>query len=88
MLLLSSAMRCTELFKVELTENARKWLAKQGYDPAFGARPLRRALQKFLESPLSIELLGSKFSQGRTVIVNVNEEKEALEFKEKDGKHK
>jgi ATP-dependent Clp protease ATP-binding subunit ClpC len=74
--------------KVELTENARKWLAKQGYDPAFGARPLRRALQKFLESPLSIELLGGKFSQGRTVIVNVNEEKEALEFKAKDGKQK
>ncbi len=74
--------------KVELTENARKWLAKQGYDPAFGARPLRRALQKFLESPLSIELLGGKFSQGRTVIVNVNEEKEALEFKTKDGKQK
>jgi ATP-dependent Clp protease ATP-binding subunit ClpC len=74
--------------KVELTENARKWLAKQGYDPAFGARPLRRALQKFLESPLSIELLGGKFSQGRTIIVNVNEEKEALEFKAKDGKQK
>jgi ATP-dependent Clp protease ATP-binding subunit ClpC len=41
---------------VELTE-ARTWLAKEGYDPAFGARPLRRAIQKFVESPLSMELL-------------------------------
>ena len=40
---------------VELTDAARKWLAKEGYDPAFGARPLRRAIQKHVESPLSIE---------------------------------
>jgi ATP-dependent Clp protease ATP-binding subunit ClpC len=74
--------------KVELTEKARKWLAKTGYDPAFGARPLRRALQKFLESPLSIELLGGKFTQGRLITVHVNEKEDALEFKEKEGKKK
>ncbi len=73
---------------VELTEKARKWLANKGYDPAFGARPLRRALQKFLESPLSIELLGGKFSQGKTVTVHVNEKDDGLEFKEKDGRRK
>ena len=61
--------------KVELTPSARTWLAKQGYDPAFGARPLRRAIQKFVESPLSIELLGGKFSAGGTVIVDVGEDK-------------
>jgi ATP-dependent Clp protease ATP-binding subunit ClpC len=74
--------------KVELTAEARKWLAKQGYDPAFGARPLRRALQKFLESPLSVELLGGRFAQGRTISVHVKEGEDALEFKEKDGKKK
>ena len=73
---------------VELTEKSRKWLANQGYDPAFGARPLRRALQKYLESPLSIELLGGKFAQGKTVIVHVNEKDDGLEFKEKDGRKK
>jgi ATP-dependent Clp protease ATP-binding subunit ClpC len=72
--------------KVELTEKARKWLAKQGYDPAFGARPLRRALQKFLESPLSMELLGGKFAQGRLIMVHVNEKEDGLDFKEKDGR--
>jgi len=72
--------------KVELTEKARKWLAKQGYDPAFGARPLRRALQKYLESPLSMELLGGKFTQGRLIMVHVNEKEDGLDFKEKDGR--
>jgi ATP-dependent Clp protease ATP-binding subunit ClpA len=61
--------------KVELTPAARTWLAKQGYDPAFGARPLRRAIQKYVESPLSIELLGGKFSQGGSVIVDVENDK-------------
>lgn len=61
--------------KVELSAAARTWLAKQGYDPAFGARPLRRAIQKFVESPLSIELLGGKFTNGGTVKVDVAEDK-------------
>ncbi|MCX6078982.1 MAG: AAA family ATPase [Chloroflexi bacterium] len=61
--------------KVELSSSARTWLAKQGYDPAFGARPLRRAIQKFVESPLSVELLGGKFSGGGTVKVDVAEDK-------------
>ena len=60
---------------VELSEAARTWLAKQGYDPAFGARPLRRAIQKFVESPLSIELLGGKFTGGGTVKVDVEDDK-------------
>ena len=73
---------------VELTEAARKWLAKQGYDEAFGARPLRRALQKFLESPLSVELLSGKFTKGRIISVHVSPEGDRLEFKEKDGRKK
>jgi ATP-dependent Clp protease ATP-binding subunit ClpC len=60
---------------VQLTDAARKWLARQGYDPAFGARPLRRAIQKFVESPLSVELLGGKFKDGATVQVDVENEK-------------
>src|SRR5512136_2207375 len=68
---------------VELTEPARKWLAKQGYDPAFGARPLQRALQKFLESPLSVELLSGKLTKGRAISVHVSQDGESLEFKEK-----
>ena len=66
---------------VELTENARKWLAKTGYDPAFGARPLRRALQKFVESPLSVKLLAGEIESGAAVSVDVNKEEDGLDFK-------
>ncbi|MBN1122184.1 MAG: AAA family ATPase [Anaerolineae bacterium] len=59
---------------VELTEAARVWLARQGYDPAFGARPLRRALQKSVESPLSVQILRGDFESGSHVIVDATEE--------------
>jgi len=65
---------------VNLTEAARKWLAKEGYDPAFGARPLRRAIQKYVESPLSVELLAGKFKDGATVEVDVDKEENKLIF--------
>ncbi|MCL4258837.1 MAG: hypothetical protein KJZ53_09965, partial [Anaerolineales bacterium] len=67
---------------VELTEDGREWLASQGYDTAFGARPLTRALQKFVESPLSKELLSGKFKPGTTVVVDVDEKREGTVFKE------
>ena len=66
--------------KVELSESARKWLAEEGYDPAFGARPLQRALQKFVESPLSVKILQGEFKEGDTVIVDHLEE-EGLVFR-------
>jgi len=72
--------------QVELTEQARQWLAKTGYDPDFGARPLRRALQKYLESPLSMELLSGKIHQGSHVLVDVNAGESGLEFKPQAAK--
>jgi len=65
---------------IELSDAARQWLAKEGYDPAFGARPLRRAIQKNVESPLSLELLGGKFKDGASVQVDVDEEKNKIMF--------
>lgn len=59
---------------VELTDAAREWLAEKGYDPAFGARPLHRALQKHIESPLSMKLLAGVFSVGDTILVDVGKE--------------
>jgi ATP-dependent Clp protease ATP-binding subunit ClpC len=56
---------------VELTAEARKWLAHIGYDPNFGARPLRRALQKYVESPLSVSLLSGEFHQDEKVMVDI-----------------
>ncbi len=68
---------------VELTQAAREWLASEGYDASFGARPLKRALQKYIESPLSISLLSGEFAQGDTVVADLNEEKKEIFFKKK-----
>ena len=66
--------------KVELTRNAREWLAKEGFDPSFGARPLKRTLQKFVESPLSISLLSGEFKEGDKVMVDLDEAGAKLVF--------
>lgn len=68
---------------IELTEPARIWLAEEGFDPAFGARPLRRTLQKRVESPLSVKLLRSEFQAGDVIVVDYNED-EGLVFVKKD----
>jgi ATP-dependent Clp protease ATP-binding subunit ClpC len=67
--------------QVELTLDARDWLARVGYDAAFGARPLRRALQKYVESPLSISLLSGQFTPGAVILVDVDEKKENIIFR-------
>ena len=64
----------------ELKESARAWLARQGYDPNFGARPLRRALQKYIEGPLSMELLKGTFKAGDNVIIDLNPDDKGLIF--------
>jgi len=68
---------------VELTEKANRWMADKGYDPAFGARPLKRALQKYVESPLSISLLSGEFAEGDTVLVDIEDDE--VVFKKKDA---
>jgi ATP-dependent Clp protease ATP-binding subunit ClpC len=65
---------------VELSPTARTWLAKNGFDQNFGARPLRRALQKYVESPLSISLLSGEFHSGDHVIVDYNAEQNRIVF--------
>ncbi len=55
---------------VEVSEAARSWLADEGYDPDFGARPLKRALQKYIESPLSVKILQGEFKEGGSVLVD------------------
>ena len=66
---------------VTLSPAAARWLVQEGYNPAFGARPLRRALQKFVESPLSIQLLANKVKSGTKIIVDVDKEGNNLVFK-------
>jgi ATP-dependent Clp protease ATP-binding subunit ClpC len=68
---------------VELTDDARAWLAREGFDPQFGARPLRRALQRHVESPLSVQLLRGEFERGDLVVVDAGED--GLAFERKPG---
>ncbi len=56
--------------QIELTQNARLFLARVGYDPSFGARPLRRALQRYIENPLSVQLLRGDFKSGDMIVVD------------------
>ncbi len=59
---------------VELTKKAKSWLAKEGYDPLYGARPLRRAVERYVENPLSTRLLRGEFSPGDTIIVDLGDD--------------
>ncbi len=65
---------------VELTKQAREFLAEKGYDPAFGARPLRRALQKYLEDPVAEELLKGKYTDGAIIRVRISKRTGELKF--------
>ncbi len=57
---------------LEVTDSAKAWLGEKGYDPTFGARPLRRLIEQKIEDPLSDEVLSGKFQPGQTVIVDVD----------------
>jgi ATP-dependent Clp protease ATP-binding subunit ClpC len=63
---------------LEVGEDARAWLTRVGYDPVFGARPLRRAIERYVENPLSARLLAGEIKDGDHVDVGVNND--ALTF--------
>jgi ATP-dependent Clp protease ATP-binding subunit ClpB len=65
---------------LELTDQAREYLAAAGYDPQYGARPLKRAIQKELETPLGKLLLKGEVSDGQKVIVDREGARGALKF--------
>jgi ATP-dependent Clp protease ATP-binding subunit ClpC len=58
---------------LELTEAAKSWLVKEGYDPVYGARPLRRAVERYVENPLSAGILRGEFGDGDTVLVDLGD---------------
>jgi ATP-dependent Clp protease ATP-binding subunit ClpC len=59
---------------IELTEEAKSWLVKEGYNPVYGARPLRRAVERYVENPLSAKILQGEFTEGDTVTVDLGDE--------------
>jgi len=68
-------------FKLDLKDAAKKFIAEKGYDQQFGARPLHRAIQKYLEDPLAEELLNQKIKEGDTVVADFNEKEGKITFK-------
>ncbi|HON43944.1 MAG TPA: ATP-dependent Clp protease ATP-binding subunit [Planctomycetota bacterium] len=71
-------------YTLELTEEAKDFLVDKGYDPTFGARPLKRTMAKYLEVPLSEYLLQGKFTENDMIFVQCNAETKNFEFYTKD----
>ena len=67
---------------MSLTKPAKEFLAEKGFDPAFGARPLRRAIQRYLEDPLAEEMLKGTFAEGMVVKVKIDKRTGELKFSE------
>jgi ATP-dependent Clp protease ATP-binding subunit ClpB len=67
--------------ELELTDRAKEWLAKEGFDPAYGARPLKRVLQKEIQDKLALKLLEGTFKEGARVTVDLDSRKGELIFK-------
>lgn len=65
-------------YKIELTTAAKEFIADKGWDAAYGARPLKRAIQKYLEDPLAEEIIKSKLEEGDTISIDLNAESEEM----------
>jgi ATP-dependent Clp protease ATP-binding subunit ClpA len=60
----------SQRISVEVTREAKEFLAEEGYDPKFGARPLARAIRRYIENPLSSRIITGEFGPGDTVLVD------------------
>jgi len=69
--------------EIEMEQSAREFLAEKGYDPVYGARPLKRAIQKYLQDPLALKLLSGEFAPGDTITVQAGKDELRLSRKRK-----
>ncbi|MFW6347198.1 MAG: ATP-dependent Clp protease ATP-binding subunit [Cyclonatronaceae bacterium] len=67
-------------FHIEITKGAKEFLSEKGYDPKYGARPLKRAIQRYVEDPLAEELLRSEKEEGSTIRIKMNASRDDLTF--------
>ncbi|MFD2144809.1 ATP-dependent Clp protease ATP-binding subunit [Mucilaginibacter antarcticus] len=75
-------------YKIELTEVAKKFIAEKGYDSQFGARPLKRAIQKYLEDPIAEEILKGELHEGETMVVDYDKEADEIKIAAKKVSNK
>lgn len=73
-------------FNLDIKEGAIKFLAKEGYDKAYGARPLNRTIQNYIEDGIADEILSERVKEGETIEISFNEETKELVFKAKKPK--
>jgi ATP-dependent Clp protease ATP-binding subunit ClpC len=67
-------------YKIELTDKAKDFLSEKGFDPQYGARPLNRAIQKYLEDPVAEEILKGEVAEGDTIVADHDGKSETLTF--------
>src|ERR1700687_546918 len=72
--------------RIELTPAARELIVRDGYDPAYGARPLRRTVQRLVQDPLAMRILDGSVLPGGLVRVDIDPETDAMRFDRVEGK--
>ena len=73
-------------YTLKLSEKAKDYIADKGFDKKYGARPLKRAIQKYIEDALAQEIVNSKLSEGDTIVMDLDEKKNELTIKIKKAK--
>jgi ATP-dependent Clp protease ATP-binding subunit ClpC len=75
-------------YQIEMTETAKDFIVDKGYDEKFGARPLKRAIQKFIEDPLAEEIIRANLQEGDKIVLDIKEGNEELSISIEKGKTK
>ena len=73
-------------YTLKLSDKAKDYIADKGFDKKYGARPLKRAIQKYIEDALAEEIVNSKLTEGDTITMDLDEQKNDLTIKIKKGK--
>jgi ATP-dependent Clp protease ATP-binding subunit ClpC len=68
-------------YTVKISDEAKDFIAEKGFDSKFGARPLKRAIQRYFEDPLSEEIINAQIKEGDAITVNLNKKEDKLEMK-------
>ncbi|MCK0204032.1 ATP-dependent Clp protease ATP-binding subunit, partial [Ornithobacterium rhinotracheale] len=67
-------------YEVELSQEAKEFVAEKGFDKDYGARPLKRAIQKYIEDPMAEKIINAEIKEGDALLVVLNEAKDGLEI--------
>jgi ATP-dependent Clp protease ATP-binding subunit ClpC len=68
-------------YSVSITERAKEFISEKGFDKDFGARPLKRAIQKHIEDPIAEEIINSEIHEGDDLLIDVNENGDGIQVK-------